>query len=83
MFYVYLLKVEGIKDKNFYVGYTSDLKKRLDQHLSGEVKTTKNKNPQLVYYEAYADKYSALKREKGIKQSGSVYISLIKRLNLR
>ena len=83
MFYVYLLKIEGIKGKNFYIGYAADLRKRLKEHYSGEVKTTRNKNPKLIYYEAYSDKYLALKREKGIKSSGSVYTSLIKRLNLK
>ncbi len=83
MFYVYLLKIEGIKNKDFYIGYTSDLRKRLEEHITGKVKTTKNKNPQLLYYEAYKNKYLALKREKGIKSSGSVYMSLIKRLDLK
>ena len=83
MFYVYLLKIDGIKGKSFYIGYTSDLKKRLNEHLSGHVKTTRNRSPRLIYYEAYINKYLALKREKGIKSSGSVYMSLMKRLSLR
>ena len=83
MYYVYLLKIEGIKNKDFYIGYTSNLKERMRQHLAGETKTTKGKNPRLLYYEAYNDKYLALKREKGIKNSGSVYMALIKRLKLK
>ena len=83
MYYVYLLKITGIKDKNFYIGYTSDLKKRVAKHKNGDVKTTKGRNPKLIYYEAYQDKYIALKREKGIKQSGLVYMSLMKRLQLK
>ena len=83
MHYVYLLKISGIKNKDYYIGYTSDLKKRLVRHQNGEVKTTKGRNPKLIYYEAYQDKYVALKREKGIKKSGSVYMSLMKRLQLK
>lgn len=83
MYYVYLLKLEGIKNKDFYIGYTSDLKERMRQHLAGETKTTKGRNPKLLYYEAYNDKYLALKREKGIKSSGSVYMALMKRLGLK
>ncbi|NUM25050.1 MAG: GIY-YIG nuclease family protein [Candidatus Buchananbacteria bacterium] len=83
MWYVYLLKIDGVKDKNFYIGYTSDLWKRLKEHTSGNVKTTKGKSPMLFYYEAFADKYLALKRERGLKTSGSVYNSLIKRLGLK
>ena len=83
MYYIYLLKINGIKNKNFYIGYTSDLKNRIKEHQIGKVKTTRNKNPQLLYYEAYSSKYLALKREKGIKSSGSVYIALLKRLKLK
>ena len=83
MFYVYLLKIDGIRGKNFYIGYTSNLRKRLVDHQLGRVSTTKGRNPKLLYYEAYVDKYLALKREKGIKSSGSVYNSLIKRLGLK
>lgn len=83
MFYVYVLTIEGVRDKRFYIGYTSDLRKRMAEHNSGTTKTTKNKKPKLIYYEAYNDKYLALKREKGLKSSGSVYMSLIKRLGYK
>lgn len=83
MYYVYVLQISGIKNKNFYIGYSSDLRKRFNEHLKGLVKTTKNKNPKLIYYEAYNDKYLALKREKGLKTSGSVYMGLMKRLGFK
>jgi len=83
MYYVYLLKLEGIKGKDFYIGCTEDLKKRMKQHLAGETKTTRDKNPTLLYYEAYSNKYLAYKREKGLKSSGSVYMALMKRLELK
>jgi len=83
MYYVYLLMLEGIKNKDFYIGYTSDLKERMKQHVAGETKTTKGRNPKLLYYEAYNNKYLALKREKAIKSSGSVYVALMKRLKLK
>lgn len=83
MYYVYVLQITGIKNKNFYIGYTSDLKKRIQEHKEGKVKTTRNRDPKLIYYEAYMNKYLALKREKGIKKSGSVYMALMKRLQLK
>ena len=83
MYYIYILKISGIKGKNFYIGYSSDLKKRFQEHLDGKVKTTKDRSPELVYYEAFNDKYLALKREKGIKSSGSVYMALMKRLGYK
>lgn len=83
MYYVYVLEVLGVKDKRFYIGYSANLKKRMEQHVAGEVKTTKGKKPRLIYYEAFQDKYLALKREKGLKSSGSVYNALMKRLGLK
>ena len=83
MFYVYVLRLKEIGGKKYYMGYSSDLKKRINEHESGNVRFTKNKNPELIYYEAYCNKYLALKREKGLKSSGSVYMALIKRLGLK
>jgi len=82
MYYVYLLKLENTK-KNFYIGYTSDLRKRLAEHQGGNTQTTKGKNPKLIYYEAFSDKLLAIRRERGLKVSGSVYNALLKRLKLK
>jgi putative endonuclease len=82
MFYVYVLKLENTK-KKFYIGYTSDLRRRMSEHKSGNTQTTKGKNPKLIYYEAFSDKTLAYNREKGLKTSGSVYNALIKRLGFK
>lgn len=67
MFYVYVLKSE--KNDNLYIGYTADLKKRLEAHNQGGVKSTKGlRNWVLVYYEGYRDKMDATRREKQLKQ---------------
>ncbi len=76
MFYVYL-----IKDKNnkLYFGYTSDLKKRLQNHKLGHTRTTKiMKDIELYYYEAYKNEVQARQREKKLKQYGSSYAGLKK-----
>ena len=66
MYYVYLLK--SFVNGDLYVGYTSDLKQRFTQHNSKRVRSTKPYAPwQLVYYEAYANKNDAAKREKHLK----------------
>ena len=83
MYYFYVLELKSSSRKRFYFGYTSDLKRRFLEHAKGKVITTKDKNPELVYYEAYGDKYSALAREKSVKSSGSVYNGLMERLKLR
>ena len=68
MFYVYLLYSQ--KDHNFYTGFTSDLKRRIKEHLNGEELSTKFRKPiQLIYYEAYLLKQDAEAREKYLKTS--------------
>jgi putative endonuclease len=68
VFYVYLLYSQ--KDHNFYTGFTSDLKRRIKEHLNGEELSTKLRKPlQLVYYEAYLLKPDAESREKYLKTS--------------
>ncbi|MEK7117725.1 MAG: GIY-YIG nuclease family protein [Patescibacteria group bacterium] len=48
MYYVYLL--EEVSNKGWYIGYTSDLRKRLTQHNSGNGgRTTKNRLWKLFY----------------------------------
>ena len=80
MYYVYLLR--DIHDK-IYIGYSSDLKRRIQEHNRGNTYTTiRMDHPKLVYYEAYPDEISAKTREKKLKQFGSSYHGLIKRLNL-
>ncbi len=56
----------------WYIGYSSDLRKRIEQHSSKSGgKTTKQKdNWKLIYYEAYINKMDAIGREKFLK-SGS------------
>jgi putative endonuclease len=65
-FYVYIL--ESIKDGKFYTGFTSDLEKRLDDHNSGKVLSTKSRIPfVIVYYEACLVIEDAIHREKYLK----------------
>ena len=53
---------------NFYIGFTKDLKKRLNEHKKGLVTSTKNRLPlKLVYYEACLNKNDAIAREKYFK----------------
>jgi putative endonuclease len=57
-----------VKDNNFYVGYTKDLKLRFEQHSEGQVESTKNRRPlELIYYEACLNQKDATKREKYFK----------------
>jgi len=66
MFYTYVLKSR--KDGNLYIGFSSDLKRRISEHNKGLVEITKNRRPfDLIYYEACLDKEKAIEREKVLK----------------
>jgi putative endonuclease len=66
MYYVYVLR--SLKSKDFYTGFTSDLRKRFDEHNSGRSKYTSVRGPyELVYYEACMNKIDAVAREKYLK----------------
>ena len=73
-YYVYVLLSE--KDGNFYTGYTNDIKRRLDEHNSGKVYSTKLRLPvKLVYYEGCLNQQDATKREKYLKSgNGKIYL---------
>ena len=43
MYYTYVLLSN--KDGKFYTGYTKDLKIRFDQHVKGQVPSTKDRRP--------------------------------------
>ncbi len=62
--YVLLSKADG----NFYVGYTSDLKRRFELHNNERVQSTKDRRPlELLYYEACIGQLDATRREKYFK----------------
>jgi putative endonuclease len=66
MFFAYILKSE--KDNSYYYGSTSDLEKRLLNHNKGKVRYTKGKMPwKIHYYESFASKSEAYKREMYFK----------------
>ena len=73
-FITYIL--QSMNDHMFYVGYTTNLKKRLEEHNSGKVKSTKDRSPlRVVYYEVCYNQADALHREKYLKSSyGKRYI---------
>jgi putative endonuclease len=74
-FYTYVLV--SAKDGKQYVGYTSDLKKRFEEHNAGKNFSTKYRRPfTLVYYEACLNEKDAKQREKYFKNTvGRRYLS--------
>jgi len=78
-YYVYILK--SLKDRNLYIGITNNLQKRLEEHNSGVVKSTKNRKPLiLVYQEIYSTLSEARKKEwflKNTPQGGKLKKKLV------
>ncbi len=70
-YFVYLI-VSKLKNKKkiSYVGYSKDLKKRLNLHNLGRgAKFTRGKKWNLVYYKEYNTKSDAMKNEYKLKKN--------------
>jgi putative endonuclease len=67
-FYVYIMANQ--RNGTIYVGVTSNLIKRVWQHKTDLVEgfTKKYQTHNLVYYEKYGESYSAIQREKRLKE---------------
>lgn len=80
MFYVYMIKSK--KDGKLYTGSTNDLRKRLKEHNSGTVFSTKSRVPfeLIYYYKAYKSEKDARKREANLKLRSRAFIQLKKRI---
>lgn len=83
MYYTYILRSR--KDKKLYIGYSANLKKRLTYHLSGNVKSTRERRPlELIFYEAFLSKEDAKRREEYFKTNqGKKALKLILRESLK
>jgi putative endonuclease len=88
MYYVYIL--ENNINKKWYVGYTSNLRKRMKEHNSGNGSKTTSRGVlilqlsdvslwKLIYYGSYLNKKDAVGREIFLK-SGSGHRFLKKQL---
>ena len=71
MHYVYVMI--WLSSRNFYIGYSNDLVRRMKEH-------SKEGKCKLLYYEAYLYEKSAKIREKKLKQYGSAWRAIKKRI---
>lgn len=73
-YFVYVLASE--KDGCFYTGYSHNLEKRILEHNSGSVYSTKHRRPlKLIYFEGSLNQKDATQREKYLKSgSGKIYL---------
>jgi putative endonuclease len=67
-FFVYVLGSRRKNDRRTYVGWTTDLKRRLQQHNAGRgAKSTRGRNWILLYSECCKTRSEAMSREWHIK----------------
>ena len=68
--------LQSLKDKQLYIGHTNNLKRRFQDHNSGQGESTKSRAPfRLVYYEACNALEDAVKRERQFKTGfGRAYL---------
>lgn len=65
-YYIYTLL--SLKDNKFYIGFTTNLKNRLQEHARGGVKSTQNRRPlKLIHYEYFINEEDAMAREVFLK----------------
>jgi putative endonuclease len=65
-YYVYILF--SLKDKGLYIGYSTDLKSRLQAHARGQNRATSLRRPfKLIHYEYFINKADAKAREEFLK----------------
>ncbi len=72
MYYVYI--IQSVKySKRFYIGFSKNIKERIDEHNSGKsTHTNKFKPWKLVYYSAFNSKKKALSFEKYLKTASGL-----------
>jgi putative endonuclease len=80
MHFVYVLMSE--RNHRFYIGCTSNLQRRIDEHNNGKVRSTKAFVPwTIIFIEKYTSKTEAFKREKQLKsyKGGKAFKELLKK----
>jgi putative endonuclease len=68
-YFVYVLKSQNKSKLTTYVGYTNNLKKRVNLHNNGKgAKFTRGRSWKIVYSEKFLTKKEAMSREYYIKK---------------
>ena len=76
MYYVYLLKSK--KDNKFYIGSSSDILRRLNEHNSGKTKSIRHRIPfEVVGFKKFEDKNKARYFEYTVKRNANLRYKFI------
>ena len=82
LYYIYLIK--RVDENRYYLGFTSNLKRRFQEHNSNKgCKTTEGYKWKLIYYEAYETSSLARKREVQLKRNRGSKRALYNRLGIK
>ena len=69
VYYVYMLKSKSVKPVT-YVGFTSNLQKRINLHNSGKgAKFTRGRKWKIIYKRLYKDRSLAMREEYKLKKN--------------
>tara|TARA_B100001057_G_scaffold497818_1_gene602999 strand:+ start:48 stop:299 length:252 start_codon:yes stop_codon:yes gene_type:complete len=80
-FYVYILKTINSKLSKSYVGYTNNIKKRLDAHNNNKgAKSTKGHKWELIYKKKFISKSKAMSYEYKIKKNRKLRKDIISKI---
>tara|TARA_B100000035_G_C20560586_1_gene362325 strand:- start:225 stop:479 length:255 start_codon:yes stop_codon:yes gene_type:complete len=81
-FYVYIIKTLNSKTNKTYVGYTNNLKKRINDHNTNKgAKSTKGHKWELIYEKKFMSKSAAMSYEYKIKKDRRLRKELINNRN--
>jgi len=68
--FVYILGSARDGDRRTYVGWTTDLERRIEQHNAGTgAKSTRGRSWSLLYVERYETRHDAMSREWHLKRN--------------
>jgi putative endonuclease len=77
LYFVYVLGSRRKNDRRTYVGWTTDVKRRLQQHNTGRgAKSTRGRTWVLLYSERCATRNEAMSREWHIKRDRKLRTAL-------
>ena len=80
-YYVYMIKTVGNRYDKTYVGYTFNLRNRLQKHNSGKgAKSTKGHKWKVIYKKKFLNKSDALKYEYEIKKNRKKRLYIISKI---
>ena len=78
-YFVYLLETSSNNKKKTYVGYTNNIKNRLEKHNTNKgAKSTRGYKWKLIYKKKFLSKSRAMSYEYKLKNNRKLRLSIIK-----